>query len=220
MRCNIILTYRPPHSDLSNFLSIFDSVLHDTKSAIVLGDFNVNLLDNSVDAGINNYVSACYANGYFFLNRIDREYATHVSNSVSTIIDHCSTDLSDKKFAFYLQDSTISDHRMMVVMVSLPRIDESPPSIATKYVDYEGIGCCIDTIVQLPSIESMMARIGTIIEENTTTLTRVNGEGARKPWVNRRLIALIRGRDHYHRLRRKYPSNGVVFISWEQCNLL
>jgi len=63
------------------------------KKIILIGDFNINLLTSS--ASTESYKTILIANGLVLLIRIDKIFATRVSNTISTLIDHVSTNILD-----------------------------------------------------------------------------------------------------------------------------
>ena len=77
------------------------------KNVYIVGDFNLNLLDQSLNKKVRNYLSLIYQNS--FLPTVNKP--TRVTRKTSTIIDHILTNLFvNTNFKTFIFKIDISDH--------------------------------------------------------------------------------------------------------------
>lgn len=101
--------YRSPSSPISNFCSAFDDLLYslsnENKNVVILGDININLLEDSV-AHVNEYTN-CFL-GYGYETLIHAPTRPSSTNS-GTLIYHALTNTLTPPEAFIIRAS-ITDH--------------------------------------------------------------------------------------------------------------
>lgn len=104
LKLKICGCYRPlnpeDQNDFGFFNDSFDDILQSNTGMIVLGDMNVNLLN--VDRQSSLYSNTVASNGFAFMNKISKKYATRVKDSSHTIIDHVLTDTTLTTILRYL----------------------------------------------------------------------------------------------------------------------
>lgn len=109
---NITVTavYKPLQvatADLKHVLQ--NALLNRKKPHIVVGDFNVNIMDNS-NASID-YKYTITEHGYTLMNRIGEKYYTRTNPSGNnTILDHVITNVKHKIKKTKIVPTNISDH--------------------------------------------------------------------------------------------------------------
>ena len=118
--------YRPPNENdfLNIFSNDFQKIDIKTNKIYLLGDFNINLLQNgkfilkenqsyklksSSSALVNNYKEFCQK---FSLTEIIKEPA-RITCSTSTLLDHIFTSSSEKVSQIGVIDVGISDHQLI-----------------------------------------------------------------------------------------------------------
>lgn len=104
---NIVGVYRSHDTNVNEFLSRIDTITSKFVNSIMLGDFNLDLLNlNSRD--IVNYNNTLLNNGFIPLNKISETYATRIGRTSKTVIDHFITDLVKFTYFFlYNRDITL-----------------------------------------------------------------------------------------------------------------
>lgn len=111
-KLNLFNIYKPPHTDFSEFMSIFSPILSMYKHSFIIGDFNLNLLVKNTDVNVGEYIDMVCSMGYLILNKEEPDFYTRSCNNVTkTILDHVITDLLNYSYRFALFDTYISDHR-------------------------------------------------------------------------------------------------------------
>lgn len=102
--------YRPPSADIGDFCELLSDILLEiqgTKS-ILLGDFNLNILNPNFQANIQNYIDIFYQNSY--VNEINLPtYQSPITNSDTSCLDHIWHNLSLGRKSFVVEPN-ISDH--------------------------------------------------------------------------------------------------------------
>ena len=120
----ILLVYRPPNTDISVFNVIVNNTLnkikYENKICYILGDFNINLLNQDTHLGTSDFLDTLYTNAMFPLitrpTRIQRNSATLIDNIFSNSLETrrtynglLVTDISDHYPIFSIElDKTIT----------------------------------------------------------------------------------------------------------------
>jgi hypothetical protein len=108
--------YRPPNTDLQKFNNEFESVLHKivTKKSkcIIAGDYNINLLNHSIDSETECFLNTLYTNTILPMIKLPTRYGNHGATLIDNIISNKSdanqmsgvilTDISDHLPVFYI----------------------------------------------------------------------------------------------------------------------
>lgn len=116
---NIGVIYKQPKVKKTLFIEYTNNQILAHKNSIIVGDTNINLLDNTAS---NDYVQTIHSNGFEILNKIDGKYATRIEkkenrNECRTIIDHIITDKHTFKYTFSINKTKISDHNELVLNI-------------------------------------------------------------------------------------------------------
>lgn len=133
-KTNLTIGYRQPkYENFNDFINVLDDLLENTLNHIVIGDFNINLLDTT---NINTvyYHNLIKSNGFHILNKISSEMSTR--NISSTIIDHVFTDLVDKKFKINIQDCSLSDHNALLISSDFNITDNKESQMEKSNINY------------------------------------------------------------------------------------
>ena len=114
---NLFTMYRPPNSsNFKCFIENLGKIVRNHKNLLMISDFNVNLLQNT--AMTIEYRNLLEDNGFRILNQISNEYATRITNTTATLLDHAITDVSALQFpegCVHLEDVSLSDHRLLLL---------------------------------------------------------------------------------------------------------
>ncbi|KOB74378.1 putative tick transposon [Operophtera brumata] len=123
--------YKPGRTNGKQFLDTFLHQLNRRNRAVVLGDFNYNLLapDNSVE----DYKVTLQENGYRIMNKITPKYCTRETLTKKSLLDHISTNLKENQFSLAVIESSMSDHKQMFF-----EIDKYQPPLKRK-IQYQSI---------------------------------------------------------------------------------
>ena len=132
----VSVLYRPPNGHFEHFenflTNFFLNAKGSTKNDYIAGDFNLNLLDHSLNKKVRNYLNLIYQNS--FLPTVNKP--TRVTRKTSTIIDHILTNLFvNTNFKTFIFKIDISDHFPICFLqpTSRPR-EENEVTYITKRV--------------------------------------------------------------------------------------
>lgn len=91
--------YRPSNSDTNDFLEKLEDIISNNKKMIILGDININLLNNSNRNNNNNYLDIFNSNGFVVLNSISEYFATRIQNHNNNTVSRTIVDHKNEKFS-------------------------------------------------------------------------------------------------------------------------
>lgn len=83
---HVIVIYRSQKNSLQSFFYNLEILLSKYTKCLIIGDINLNLLDINMDN--ITYCDLIHSYGFCILNKLDINFATRNSNTISTIIDH------------------------------------------------------------------------------------------------------------------------------------
>jgi len=107
--------YRPPGSNITVFLDklqeilniiSLDQLLSKAEEVILMGDFNINLLNHDNHVGTSNYLNILLNFGQLPLITLP----SRVTGHSFSLLDHISSNTKDKCIESGLVYSTLSDH--------------------------------------------------------------------------------------------------------------
>lgn len=118
---NIIVVYKQPPVSSDILINLLIPLLENRGKSIVLGDFNINLLNDSI--ATNQYTHTMISRGLIFLNKVDEKFATRVAERTinhhaltsKTVIDHVLTNCLNFSYTFSIADTPISDHKIIAI---------------------------------------------------------------------------------------------------------
>jgi hypothetical protein len=110
---SILNLYATPHATLPNILNVFSNALqhlHMNETIIILGDFNIDMLQNSARTKeLENYM--CNYSLRFILDKIN-----HVQN---ILIDHVWSNVPISQYILFILDTYWSDHDTICIVLKL-----------------------------------------------------------------------------------------------------
>jgi Reverse transcriptase (RNA-dependent DNA polymerase) len=209
MKFNIIATYRPPTRhllEMGQYIEVLDQILLGHRNSIIVGDTNFDLLNLTVSAH-ENYLQTVLSNGFFVFNKLEHEHMTR--DASGTILDHVLSDMILSNPIFCIDRKPISDHNVLFFSF-LPSISirYDPPVMLKTIVDYDAIESDVNLI---RNVQSVMT-VGELIKAINDILIRytrtVNANGnCKKPWITKRILGLMKDRDKFYKLFKRYPDN-------------
>lgn len=211
-KCKIAAFYRQPNNpndySTSKFVNIFEQLLTQHSNMYVIGDFNLNLLEQT-QATIR-YQNAYSLNSFCLLNEISEIFPTRVSNNAqSAILDHVLTDThlfnKDLKYSFYLFD-LLADHRSILLNIQKNKISKNNMSrLQTLRIVNHDIITKRKLLFDLKptNFVNYLTNISQIINKNSK-LIKLNKK-RNKPYINDNIRELIIIRNNYCKLKMKLP---------------
>lgn len=101
------------------FLSYLESIVSTTKNVIIITDSNIDLLDSSSTIS-KNYIDLLANYSYYLMNKLEKKYATRITPTSATIIEHAFTSLRECKSSLHITNFCFSDHKILNIMVEIP----------------------------------------------------------------------------------------------------
>ena len=151
---------------------------------------------------MKSIVSSC---GFVHLNNLNNEFYTRVSTTPS-ILDQAITDITKSRFITSLFDFPSFDHRILLIDKS-DKIHNSTTNVKTTFttIDYEQL---INNLTrsnrQYNSFKEMIDNYSGLITDNTKMVKKKNQH---ETWSTAEFHTLIKIRDMFYVLKRKYPQN-------------
>lgn len=209
MRIKVGAVYRKPSSSKTEFIQSFSSKLLETKNLLLIGDMNINLLENE-----NEYTEAVRTSGFSILNSIMDSQATRVDNqrNTRTIIDHVLTDMQ-LDYVLSLHDHYISDHKVMhLSFTHLKPIKVKQQVYTSKLINFEKLTESINTKLENISNENLSFEfLGKLItsecEKYSTSVIRKATSNISEGWITKDIRNKIKERDKLYIKFKQFPDN-------------
>ena len=122
-KTNFVGVYRPHSGTIQQFIEEITRIVDDGEiknkgRLCMVGDFNINLLDNSIEANIN-LMSFMQSNHLVPLIKRPTRYPANLDNTLPTLLDHIWVNFLDSSLSGVL-DIDITDHCPVFVCVPVP----------------------------------------------------------------------------------------------------
>lgn len=194
--------YKPERTDNTDFLETYSEQLEKRKRAIVLGDFNYDLLKKSQPT--RDYKRALHESGYKILNKIDTAYCTRQTNRTQTTLDHICTNLINNKFHLAVVDSAMSDHKHLYLEMQKYKV-ENIKKLKYEAIDYEKFIKTLDLDIT-PSCDRMYEeleiRLITALKNSKKTKRKIQNP-PRSDWINKDILDAINRRNQLWHMSTK-----------------
>lgn len=227
---NILAIYRPSAFDNTNtFINSLDSVLQNSssyKNLIIMGDININIIENHKNDGqvckyLNRTASYGLFPGHTFVTRDESK----------TCLDHVLLKTPNKALTVVI-DSTITDHKTVLLCLHqkqhrLPiestrnKINITKLTKEINNIDYKPI--YEETEPNL-SMNYLVESLQTAINKNTITIKIPNRKKIIKQWMTPGLLRCLKNRDRLYKKTKINPNNELAKITYQRyrkyCNNL
>lgn len=206
--------YKQPSSCIKSFLEKLDQTILPIRNAILIGDFNLNLLETSKQS--SEYKEILSSHGFIILNKINENGATRIDMTTGkkSIIDHLLTNL-DVSANLLLTDHVISDHKIMEIGLNLPvKFKTKKQSYTSKIVDYvQATTNLKDSLNTLdnenPTFEVLTEVIQQEIQKATKVKIRKYTMNVAEGWFTKDIATKIKQRDKFYKLSKRFPLNAI-----------
>lgn len=216
INCHIISAYRPPDSNYNDFLLNLDQLLNKYDEAIFVGDTNFDLFSSSKPTV--DYTHFLNVNGFKLINSLSRTHYTRKGTSQNTCLDHAA--IKTSKFDSIImnladREEIPSDHRSFTLSFRLfqPLMSSYNKTITVSKIDHANIKTekifLNSTASSFPDIVFDLERV---FSEHTTTLSFK--QKFRKQFMNSEINRLIKARNNYRKLLKKFPDNAEIELTY------
>lgn len=233
IKASIAVLYKKPTVSNNKFLAALSHILSKTNNIILIGDTNINIQKHS--AKTTEYLSLFRSLGYQLLNSPNIQFATRLNNHINarhtltSTIDHVISNCFNFKFCLCVNETHLSDHRELFLSFR----DTTNKTVNFRKTDNIFIHKRLNldhfrrllsrelsryTPVNFSSLLHLIQNIKTRCIQSRTFHKQTNPN---KQWVNNELTDLIRERNRYHKLLKRFPSNDFLKSKhFEYCNLM
>lgn len=218
---NVILgcIYRSPSSNMRNFISRLDTILHqlssEGKRVVLVGDININLL-NTDNCACTEY-NDCFS-GYGFESLISSPTRCPISGAAS-LLDHAICNFSPSPSAGVI-DVNITDHYPIFLAFNVMKPFD-PPTRVTSVLDQELFFNAIiktdwSSVTSLCNVDQAFNKFSSLflkaVEECTKTVKcKKRYKYPKNPWLSERLLKSMRKKDNlYRKVKKKQPFNTAL----------
>lgn len=210
LNLNVLGLYRPPDTSQSRFVEDLSDILESYQNikTLLFGDINMNLLlDSSVSDAYTNMLAS---NGYVILNKLSGEFATRISNTISSVIDHVITNCLDTTHKLVLVDNSFSDHRHVFLnLVTSSYIAPQLKFVTKIFTNFERVksesSVFLEGDLNISQFQSELQQ--SILRNTSKTVRRVKLITFKNPWFNESTRKSQKMRDAMYKKMKKYPNN-------------
>lgn len=208
IRVKLCGIYRPPtsqHSNMREFLDLYDQILENNKNLITIGDVNIDLLDQQ-NVEFNNLITS---NNFKILNNIHVDSYTRRDSTSCAILDHVHTDITNQ-FALQIGESALSDHRYLLLILFNAGKSNAKTKITKKYVNYTRVRESLERRAEVgfENFDQFHGFLKSLITQETKSkVVQVNCSNYNKPWANLKLQKLLKVKKKFDKLRKSFSSN-------------
>lgn len=191
-----------------NFHNQFDQILSMNQRCIIVGDFNINLLEQNYIT--KKYIETITSNGFYILNKIHSDYSTRISGTSKTIIDHILTDLFNKTFTVSINSHCFTDHESLTIQIKTDKPICDKKTYTKTCINYHNF--CLDynaDVSNTVTYSDIHSKFYNCIQANKYTKTVINSYKNRLPYVTPEIFQQIKKRDKLYKLHKKYINNRI-----------
>ena len=209
--------YRPPRYDFLEFLDKLQEILTtERNSMIVVGDFNVDLLDfDGLDT--INYKNMIQMTGFEIANTLSEISATRISyNGRPTILDH----VLNKKVHCYVNvlDDGVGDHRQLSVSVKQQvKLYRVKITKTVEIIDYNRYYRKFENLSNNETIDSI-DKLVTNIQKSKSLATKQKvvkfKEGS--DWISGEFLDLIKERNKLYKKKKNNPNDRKIEFEFKK----
>lgn len=206
---NIISVYRSHGTNVEAFVSKLDEYTSKYNKSLILGDFNINLL-NKNSSDVRNYSNTLLSNGFIIYNKISPEYSTRITSTSKTIIDHFVTDLIKNEYLFHILNSPLSDHQSFLLSVN-KKITVDKLANHKTVLNYENVEKNIvwTKLNSFSNFNSIVNCFCKLITDNTKTIPHKK-QKKKHDWITNEILTKMKIRDSYFKYKKKYCNDAHV----------
>lgn len=208
LKLKILGVYRQPVYNTNIFVDSIEEIIDKNKNCIIAGDMNINLL-NKNDVSVLNYQNMLNSQGFCVLNSITNEYATRISNTISTLLDHMISDMSSYKYTLLTAPTSLSDHHFLILNINMNKtiVDKQLVKTIIDYKEIEKSLSSSSLLANCSNLDEFQNILSSLVKNNTKHFKISNKAKVKKPWISNEVLNLMKNRDYYYHLMKKYPQN-------------
>ena len=224
-KLNVFAIYRPPISNLNEFLNMLDQKINNlsinNNKCLIIGDLNINLL---LQNNNTNLINAIYTSNNFDL--CNTSYSTRYSDNRESLLDHIVINFQDSKANLDIIKNSLSDHAIQILSLNLSKKYNSrlkSNKITTK-LNYKSLRSKLNILIERTSNENIDTDdlYDLIIDAFNSSMYNktIKLQNNTKPWFNEKIYYLIKQRDYYFYRKKDFPDNKYIKNAYNNYNNL
>lgn len=216
----ILAIYRSPsYKNVNRFLQSLNTVLTTLSSfsnLSIMGDININILPQNIDACANEYLDLIAFHGLLPAHTLP-------TREGKSCIDHVI--LKSKNMATTLVlNTTLTDHQAVLLVLQTKPDKICINSHITK-INYEGLGAELakidfDKVYGMNDVNCAMnyfvSSIQRAISMNSSPVKLSRRKKLVKPWLTPGLLRCLRNRDNMHKKLKQDPNNEILKTTYKR----
>ena len=212
------IIYRPPDQNVNDFVSRMNDVLgeisRDNKTCYLMGDFNLNLLNNENHNATGEFLDGLYSHLFFPLitlpSRITSHTASLIDNIFSNHVEHSYlrsglliTDISDHLPIFSISSDHIRTHQRQESLFVRDKCEQNISNFLDElnYIDWSNLDGYNDPKI---CYSKFLERYTKAYEKHFPLKKLKRRPQLRKPWISQGLLKSIKQKN---KLYKQYLSN-------------
>lgn len=206
----IMTMYRPPRANFDDFLCELERDCDKYKNMIIVGDMNINLLQDTPTC--TNYKTMLDSYYYRILNTVCENSPTRSTATSCSIIDHVISDVPSRHFSktISLLETCISDHKALVFdfKVSISKKSEMTTKEFKRMNNskYTQLVRTFINSIENPSIDDLIEILKQAKDSSTTFIKKRVRSEAHK-WMTLEIVNLMEKRDRVYKQMKRNPNN-------------
>lgn len=213
----IVAVYRSPSiKNAENFLLSLSNLLvplSKYRNTAILGDININILNNNNDSNSETYLNVLASHGLL----PGHLFVTHDNSCLDHVILR-----TDRNVVTLVSDSKFTDHAPILTCIDQSKPTDHPRifsrvNFATvinelEHVDFSDI---LSTYRNANNAaELLVSKITACIKNNTETIKASCRKRIVKPWITPGLLRCIRNRDRLHKNLKNNPDSEIHRVTY------
>lgn len=210
----IAVAYRRPLSNVTDFTNQLIQKCLIAEDCILLGDFNLNILDVTKLEMLNMVLEP---NGYMIVNKIDAAFATRRASG--TILDLVITNVLNNEYLMSVIHNQSSDHSVLFVSAH-NCINETRTRNGTrqKFKIHEAVVKTAQLLQDNTFVcgNELNGALANIVQECTVEVRLKSNHRTVKAHTDQNLVREIRERDRLFHLKSLYPRNEILSRQYDE----
>lgn len=214
-----VFIYRSPsYKNTDQFIASLDTVLNNLKSyktLAIVGDLNINIINDKQDSHSDNYLNLTASHGLLPAHL----YPTREESC----LDHVILRSPISSITMVIETS-ITDHAPVLLSIDCAKTKTATGKYKTC-IDYEAIqrdllACDFSNVTDTSDVNiatnNLISIISNVVEQNTKYSIVPTKYRLLKPWMTAGLLRCLKNRDNMHSKLKKTPDDIILSITYKR----
>lgn len=209
-----------PKTEFLNSVKKFLSKHSRTKNHCIIGDYNIDIIENNVQ---NNNIGAISISQEFLNNFFEQEFIPYYrgvtrpspDNESGSCIDNCFAKTRDVKIESFKLCTPFNDHYPLVISIDQVKVQNEQEKIK-NCVNYRKLKECAKKIewnsclhLQDPNLalDELIKMIHSCVEKATCNKKTKNNQLPRKKWITKAILVSCKNKENLYNIWKRNPTN-------------